>query len=491
MLAEPLGYSFVVLLRDEEDARGLARLLEGLRLGPPAPASRFVVPPVRGLDFFASAAAQPLLDRWWADTVDAAHAPVFIVEHERGLPEWLVGIDGHFYVGVRSEEIIEGYGSLRATFGGTHPLDYARLVMRDHATSVVPLFSPQEAVRLATLAVDLGAVAAAAEPGAHGVVPSLARSAAARTVDQPGDRHRGLSLLDRLGRAYAGASARRMSTRGVAMHGRRDGGASAVVSDLLNRGPTIVVMGSRKGGVGKTSFAAGVAIQGGQLLDSVGHTACLVDANLANPDAWGELSLPARAATVRQAVAALTENRDPPSPVHAQTPALACYPESREASEYSQTDIDLLAAYLRRRYTLIVVDMSNRLPDPLGGPEAAVAAYWLEHADVLVLPTGGSRQDFNGVLDYLDVAALPPVVVPYIVPRTRAHRDHRVTQSYLAAIRPRVHALVEIPDQADEVRLAGMESLPAERLSPSLRRAYRRLTEAVVAAPRRTSGVSS
>ena len=48
-------------------------------------------------------------------------------------------------------------------------------------------------------------------------------------------------------------------------------------------------------------------------------------------------------------------------------------------------------------------------------PEAAAAAYWLEHADVLVLPSAASKQDFNGVLDYLDVRDLPPVIVASLV----------------------------------------------------------------------------
>ena len=299
----------------------------------------------------------------------------------------------------------------------------------------------------------------------------------------------GLRVFDQVGstvRSYAGPAWRRVSARaGGARSGRQahDRSSRMLAEEVLHRKTTICVIGSRKGGVGKTSYAAAIAIQAGQLLDAVGHTACLVDANLANPDAWGEMSLPARAATVRHAVAALTANREPPPPVHAQTPALACYPEAREASEYSRTDIDRLAGYLRRRYSFVVVDMSNRLPDPLGGPEAAVAAYWLEHADVLVLPTTCSKPDFNGVLDYLDVSGLPPVIVPYIVPRGRAHRDHHVARAYLDAIAPRVHAVVAIPDQADVVRRAGMDNLPAENLSPRLRRAYRRLTAAVIAAP--------
>ena len=46
-----------------------------------------------------------------------------------------------------------------------------------------------------------------------------------------------------------------------------------------------------KGGVGKTSFAAGIAIVAGTVLDQIGHMACLVDANIANPDAWGQMNL--------------------------------------------------------------------------------------------------------------------------------------------------------------------------------------------------------
>jgi MinD-like ATPase involved in chromosome partitioning or flagellar assembly len=254
---------------------------------------------------------------------------------------------------------------------------------------------------------------------------------------------------------------------------------------MIERGPTIVVMGSRKGGVGKTSYAAGVAIVAGQVLDTAGHKAAIVDANIANPDAWGQMNLREGAATVREVVAALTGNRQPPEPVHAQTPALACYPESRETTEYSKTDVRRLADFLRRRYTFIVVDMSNRLPDPMAGPEAAAAAYWLEMADILVLPTTSSKTDFNGVLDYLDVRNLPPVVVPYIVPKVKKNREHEVTQAYLDEIRTRVHRIVDIPDEADKVRYAGMEGVPVEQVSPALGLAYRELTESVVAMPPR------
>jgi hypothetical protein len=261
-------------------------------------------------------------------------------------------------------------------------------------------------------------------------------------------------------------------------------GGAELAALLAARSPTLVAIGSRKGGVGKTSHAAGIAIASGSVLDTVGHRAAIVDANVANPDAWGQLHLPADAASVRDVVIALTNGSEPPTPVHAVTPALACYPERREGVEYSRTDIQRLATYLRSRYAFTVVDMSNRLPDPTGGPEAAVAAFWLEEADALVLPTGSSRQDFNGVLDYLDVAGLPPTVVPYIAASARRNRRHPMVRQYLDAIASRVHAIVEIPDEADDVRFAGMEGAAVQDVSPRMRAAYRELTAAVARLPK-------
>ncbi len=204
---------------------------------------------------------------------------------------------------------------------------------------------------------------------------------------------------------------------------------------------------------------------------------------MANPDAWGQLSLPPGAATVRDMIVALVAGGELPRPVHASTPALACFPEARESSEYSRTEIGLLVSHLRSRYPLIVVDLSNRLPDPTAGPEAAAAAYWLEHADVLVLPSAASKQDFNGVLDYLDVADLPPAIVASLVPRTRRNREHPLARRYMAAITQRVYRVVDIPDDAERVRYAGMQGVTVESVSASLRAAYRELAEAIVLAP--------
>jgi hypothetical protein len=117
----------------------------------------------------------------------------------------------------------------------------------------------------------------------------------------------------------------------------------------------------------------------------------------------------------------------------------------------------------------------------------AAAAYWLEHADVLVLPSAASKQDFNGVLDYLDVGDLPPAIVASLVPRTRRNREHPLTKRYMTAIAQRVYRVVDIPDDAERVRYAGMQGVPVEAVSAPLRAAYRELAEAIVLAPQPVS----
>jgi hypothetical protein len=114
----------------------------------------------------------------------------------------------------------------------------------------------------------------------------------------------------------------------------------------------------------------------------------------------------------------------------------------------------------------------------------AAAAYWLEHADVLVLPSAASKQDFNGVLDFLEVRDIPPAIVASLVPRTRRNREHPLAKRYMAAIAQRAYRVVDIPDEAERVRYAGMEGVPVETVSSALKAAYRELAEAIAAAPR-------
>ena len=518
MLADPAasGHAFVVLLDNPADALALSQVLARMLDAGGGAAARFLCPPVRGLAFFADAARQPELDAWWASHVPRGAHPVYLVADAEGLEGWLPAVDGSFYIGLHDPARGAAYpGGRVRTFVGTGPLGFVTAIMRDHSQArggAAPTFD-EESLRLGALssrltprpdgATDGAALDTQPLPAISSGQPRPPSPPSSSTLLPwvPAPPLTSASMIPGQG---AGSVTMPVAAQGPIGRGRRLTGAGLpgllgrwrfrsrsdadLGRQLVGRGPTIVVTGSRKGGVGKTSFAAGIAIVAGTALDQSGHLACIVDANIANPDAWGQMSLPAGAATVRDTVAALLGNREPPSPVHAATPALACYPEIREATEYTRTAIRRLADHLRRRYTFIVVDMSNRLPDPTAGPEAAVAAYWLEIADVLVLPTSSARADFNGALDYLEVGDLPATVVAYIVPGSRRLRDNPATLDYLRAIRRRALALVEIPDEANAVRLAGMEGVPVEQLSTRLRLAYRELTEVIAAMPRRSRG---
>ncbi|MGH7722840.1 MAG: hypothetical protein ACRENL_08435 [Candidatus Dormibacteria bacterium] len=505
-------FAFICLLRDPAGARLLAERLESVSRPTAAQRPLFLVPGVRGLDFFASSASQPAVDRWWGRNVPPSAVPVYLLCHEDGLAAWLRGLDGIILVAA-PESVAALYSSwmvVDADPAAALPALANAAISRFGTPS-----GPGEPSLAAIFQRSDSPLAGDDAPGpvapAFGrpALPSLLRVEDSFATAQVGRDAAPLDPLELL----AAESARRewqppppQPRRAQRGHGRAAGALSrvhwrvpplltragrprtteaALAALLVHRAPTLVVIGSRKGGVGKTSHAAGIAIAAGATLDSVGHRAAIVDANIANPDAWGHLNLPDRAATVRDVAAALSSGREPPQPVHAATPALACYPEQRDGVEYSRTDIRRLAAHLRARYAFVVVDMSNRLPDPTGGPEATVAAYWLDEADALVLPTATSRQDFNGVLDYLDVANLPPTVVPYIVSPARRNRRHPMTLQYLESITARVHSLVQIPDEADRVRFAGMEGAAVQDLSPRMRLAYRELTEAVARLPAR------
>jgi hypothetical protein len=485
-------HGIVVLLDDENSAHAVARMLSDLcveRGGVVA-----CIAPVRGIAFFSDSAAQRELDAWWDSRVPKNATVTFVVDDHDGLPEWLRGLDGVSYVGVASADRTTAYedrDGLRA-FLATSPLDYAAAVMTDLVSEGV--YDEEEAARMRSLAATFSN---------EGPPAIQSRVNAVAGVPEPIPDPFDLLIAMSLDQADAAAATMRAAGRNDVEEASGDRGIrlpawtrrlgsrrapiampeSELANLLVRRGSTIVAVGSRKGGVGKTSHAAGVAIIAGAALDAVGRCAAIVDANIANPDAWGQLNLPPGAATVRDMVVALTTDQEPPRPVHASTPALACFPESRETSEYSRTEIGLLVAYLRLRYPLVVVDMSNRLPDPTAGPEAAAAAYWLEHADVLVLPSAASKQDFNGVLDYLDVPDLPPAIVASLVPRTRRNREHPLAKRYMAAIAQRVYRVVDIPDDAERVRYAGMQGIPVETVSGSLRAAYRELAEAIALSP--------
>lgn len=486
MASEPSTHAVVVLVDDADEAATIAGVIADM-----ARPTVALVPPRRGASFFTDVDGASEVDDWWRDNVPSTAAPIYLMDFAPAALSWLAGLDGHFMIRGGPPGIAEAASASVETVDAASPLELAGHVLRRLAAAGA--CNPEDADGLLAFA---RATRATATPGAAAPSPNPFDLLAAMPPANP-PAVQPTRAASNLSNGLPPPVIRRgdESRRSVAdmlrlpgWRGLRPSRPDTLADDtelaarLANRRSTIVAVGSRKGGVGKTSHAAGMAIVAGSVLDAIGHKAAIVDANVANPDAWGVLNLPNGAATVRDTIAALSANLEPPRPVFATTPALACYPESRESSEYSRHDINLLAQHMRRSFTLAVIDLSNRLPDPTGGPEAAAAAYWLELADVVVLPTAWSKQDFNGVLDYLELPDLPPSVVAYIAPRARRHREHPLTQRYVDAIALRARAIVELPDEADNVRYAGMAGVSLDSVSRRLRAGYRQLTQAVVLA---------
>lgn len=480
-------HAVIVLLEDEPVAVRAAEVIADVTRG----RTVVLVPPVRGTAFFADTGVAEEVDRWWGESVPHDALPLYVMDFAPGVVPWLDGIDGLFLMLGMPENLESCAGDRVRPVRGSAILELAWRVLDevapgggddDSAGAPPPRVTaaddpsrgagPAPPVHPFELLAATPSPQPATSPPSPGASPGMVRRRWNRMSGTPmtGEPRRALPAVLSFPRW------RPLRANGVDAHA----GDIELAGALARRGSTVVAVGSRKGGVGKTSHAAGMAILAGSVLDAIGHRAGIVDSNLANPDAWGVLNLPPGAATVRDTIAALDANLDPPRPVHATTPALACYPESRQASEYSRHDIDLFAAHLRRGYALAVIDLGNRLPDPTGGPEAAAAAFWLDHADVVVLPTAWAKQDFNGVLDFLELEELPPAVVAYIAPRSRRHRAHPLTQRYLDAIAQRATRMVELPDEADNVRYAGMAGVPIDSVSRSLRAGYRALLAAVI-----------
>jgi MinD-like ATPase involved in chromosome partitioning or flagellar assembly len=268
--------------------------------------------------------------------------------------------------------------------------------------------------------------------------------------------------------------------------GRRSPVSPELGQAVLASKPIVVAVVSRKGGVGKTASAAAVAAILGEAVDPFGHTAALVDANVGNPDAWGRLDVRGQPPTMRDLVRSLMAGQEPASPAFAETPALAVYPESREAGDgYAPAQIQRAAAHLRARHAAVVVDLPNRLP-AFTSAEAAVAAAWIGEADVLVLPTTADPTALLGAVEYLDADSVQgkPVVVSYIVPKVRQIRDAPQVRGMLDRIRGSVAALVEVPDD-DRATLALIKRVAITEVGGDLRQAYVALATRVIEAAAR------
>jgi MinD-like ATPase involved in chromosome partitioning or flagellar assembly len=322
-----------------------------------------------------------------------------------------------------------------------------------------------------------------------GNAPTLSR----RTL--LGDDARAATAVDQRPRPAVAATRSAMDPRQILDRlgqGRRAPVSAELGQAVLACKPLVAAVVSRKGGVGKTASAAAVAAILGEAVDPFGHTAALVDANIGNPDAWGRLDVRADSPTMREIVRSLMAGQEPPGPAFAETPALAVYPESREAGEgYAPAQIQRVAAYLKGRHAAIVVDLPNRLP-AFTSAEAAVAAAWIGEADVLVLPTTADPTALLGAIEYLDADTVQgkPVVVSYIVPRIRQIRDAPQVRGMLDRIRASVAALVEVPDD-DRATLALVRRVAITEVSGELRQAYLNLATRVIEAAASRSGAWS
>lgn len=293
----------------------------------------------------------------------------------------------------------------------------------------------------------------------------LRQASPRRSLRAPAVLKRGLSPLLSLG-------------RGPSVHVPRE------IGDLVlgfSPSPVVAVV-SRAGGVGKTAVAAALAQVVGHALGDATGSAAIVDQNIGNPDQWGRLDIPPRTATVRSLMASLSTGAElPRAPAWASTPALAVYPEDRESAEpYSPGLVQRFVRYMRERHAFTVVDLPNRLPDA-SSAEGAICAFYLEEADLAVMPTTDDPNRLLGVLEYLDAPTLrgKPVIVSYIVSPDRKLRTHPRVVELLDRIRARAAAVVMVP-KSEKATLAIVEGVSILEVSGQLRDAYVGLTLAAV-----------
>jgi cellulose biosynthesis protein BcsQ len=447
------------------------------------------LPTSRGLAFFDAPPAQARqLDSDWAASVPPSARPVFVAFDEPGLEDWIPGLDALLFIAVPGPERQRSYAPWGGQVRTVVTADPRRLADFTIATFNAEDYESPFGGPATTLQ---GPAPEGPQPGAELPAPGPA----------PGDSPF-LHLEHRLGPTLPPrplavppspelavrlpASLRRLVTR------ERHEFDPGLAAGLLEVAPLVVVVASRKGGVGKTASAAGIAVVGGIAADARGARAALVDGNIGNPAAWGDLNVPGDAATVRAVISHLNSNLEPPVPAYANTPGLACYREDRlQADGYALDEVRRLRQYLCRRHALVVVDMPNRLPGPQSA-EGEVAGHWLAQADVVVLPTDAGPEGMLGVEEYLDeLEALGrrpggraiPAVVCFLAPQSREVRSNSKLRASLDALAVRAAAVVHVPRDEKAV-LALWTERSITQVSPRLRRAYSELTKAVFNAAR-------
>jgi MinD-like ATPase involved in chromosome partitioning or flagellar assembly len=346
-----------------------------------------------------------------------------------------------------------------------------------HAAPATGIDNPADLVVLKDVPIDRDSAPI------HGVRDATAAAAATQSVSA--------SSLPVNGHGRARGVGRRLSS----LLGRSDPTAvdvGALGQALTAAHDTVVLVGSRKGGVGKTTESLALGFLAAQAVEVMGGSAVVLDANLTNADISVKLHLPPSAPTVRDLVTALMSNAVPPTPVAVRSSSLRVYGEHRETERYEAPEIAQLAGHLRGYYTVTVVDLPNAIPGIEDRAEAVVDA-WLPHADVVVIPVDTSIASFEGAGDMLTaISALkerrggrynPGVVVAFLRP---ADIDPRRLAHDLADTLQQVQklgaAVVDIPDSS---RMAMVDwtdhPVPLTDVDPKVTKGYWDLLDAVVA----------
>jgi MinD-like ATPase involved in chromosome partitioning or flagellar assembly len=486
--------------------------------------------PITGMGFFEAAGdVARQLDRSWAQRVDQGSCAVVLLLHEEGLTDYLPVLDAEFVIGVPEAGCRPPYAGLsNVTVVPTgDPMEVTRAAIEAWSRCFEPATEEPGRAQGTQAQPDLDALAddralidalfgnrpAGPDPDAEDA-PTESPPPLPDLMAMPAANPEPVPMVDPLA-ALAGVkpapvivnSGREPLTAPPEAPDPGDGGGQRPIArtwldrarslvirtrpiavpdeigDLLlgARPAPVVVVGSRKGGVGKTALSAGLAQVCGYALDGRAGVAALVDQNINNADQWGRLMVPAGVGTVREIMGALESGEEfPPAPTFARTPALAVYPESRDPGDgYPAALVELFVRNLRNRHVVSVIDLPNSLP-AYTSAEAGVAAAYIAQADLALVPTTDDPNALRGALEYLDTASMrfKTAVVPYIVSPEKGIREDPRVLELLNRIRDRTAALVPFP-KTEKATLAIVKGTSVLDVDTRLRNAYIELASSV------------
>jgi hypothetical protein len=128
-------YAFVVLLSDSSHAECLADLLHKVHCAHEEQPPIVATPPVRGLQFFADSENKDI-HTWWKKNIPGDVYPVYFIEHNDRLYDWIDSVDGMWYVGLPHPKLKATYEDFPQvhSFMANGPIDFATVAARNFAT---------------------------------------------------------------------------------------------------------------------------------------------------------------------------------------------------------------------------------------------------------------------------------------------------------------------------------------------------------------------